>query len=67
MRVRMLKYVEDDEEPTVPGLSKYSANEEPTVQMPMTRSDALFEAHEILRSSNNCEAAGVWMLVAEGL
>lgn len=42
------------------------SNEEPTLEVTLTKSDAVYEAHEKLRAGNH-EAAGVWFLVAGGL
>ena len=37
--------------------------DEPTLELHLTKSDAIYEAHERLRA-DNYEAAGVWFLVA---
>lgn len=39
---------------------------DPTVRLDMSKSDAIWEAHERLRLGNH-EAAGVWLLVAGSL
>jgi hypothetical protein len=57
---------EATEEPTLVSLSRYSATEEPTVEFVLTKSDAMWEAHERLRLGN-IEAGGYWLLMAAGL
>lgn len=37
--------------------------DEPTLDLHLTKSDAIHEAHELMRVGEN-EAAGVWFLVA---
>lgn len=66
MRVRMMTYVETDDEPTRPGLSRYLSHEEPTTEVRFDKSDALYESRERLRSGET-EAAGFWLLMASGL
>lgn len=39
------------------------SNEEPTLEVPLTKSDAVYEAHEKMRAGNY-EAGGFWLLVA---
>lgn len=57
---------EDTNEPTLVSLSRYTVNEEPTVELRLTKSDAVWEAHERLRMGNT-EAGGYWLLMAAGL
>lgn len=48
-------------------LSPYEESDDgPTLDVELTKSDAVYEAHERLRSGNY-EAAGVWFLVAGNL
>lgn len=56
-----------DEQTLERDLARYSvSDDEPTVEVVMSRSDAIWEAHERMRLGAY-EAAGVWFLVAEGL
>ncbi len=52
---------------TILDLSPYEEqDDEQTMRVEMTKSDAVYEAHEKLRAGNH-EAAGVWFLVAGSL
>lgn len=52
---------------TVLDLAPYEEqDDEQTMRVEMTKSDAVYEAHERLRAGNH-EAAGVWFLVAGSL
>lgn len=42
------------------------SDSEPTLEVALTKSDAIYEAHERLRAGNY-EAAGEWFLVAGGM
>ena len=59
-------YDDVTEEPTLVSVSLYTAHEAPTVELALTRSDAIHEAHEQLRMGET-EAAGYWLLMADGL
>jgi hypothetical protein len=60
-------YAETDETTELEhGLSRYRAEEEPTVPFVITRSDAIWEAAERARLGN-WEAQGFWLLVASAL
>ena len=54
------------EEPTLVSVSLYTESEAPTVEFPLTKSDAIHEAHEQLRMGET-EAAGYWLLMAAGM
>jgi len=48
-------------------LAPYEESEgEATLEVCLTKSDAVYEAHERLRAGNH-EAAGFWLLIAGGL
>jgi hypothetical protein len=60
----LTRYVDQDAVTALDG-SQY-AEEDVTVEYPLGKSDAVWEAHERLRLGNH-EAAGVWLLVAGGM
>jgi hypothetical protein len=62
----MLSLYTDIDERTPISLAPYTDVEERTVDVEMTKSDAVYAAHECSRLENY-EAAGVWLLVAGGL
>ncbi len=62
--MNLTRYTETDEETALDG-SQY-ADENDTLEYPLAKSDAIWEAHERLRAGNT-EAAGVWFLVAGGM
>lgn len=60
-------FIEDDlGDVTMRSISPYEETEEPTTPWRLEKSDAIWEAQERLRLGE-AEAAGVWLLVAEGL
>jgi len=62
----MLSLYTDIDERTPISLMPYTDVEERTVDVEMTKSDAVYAAHECLKS-DLFEAAGVWFLVAGSL
>lgn len=58
-------YTEDEADDTLPGLSRYLEHEEPTTEVTLTRSDALWQAREAMRRDET-EVAGSWLLLAGG-
>jgi len=61
----LTRYV-DHEEPTALNLEPYLDTEEPTLEMALSKSDAVYEAHEGIRAGN-LEAAGAWLWIAGSL
>lgn len=59
----MLTKFEEEDEPTLVSVSRYIETEEPTSEVVLGKSDAVYEAHERLRAGNT-EAAGFWLLMA---
>lgn len=51
------------DEVTEHGLSPYLENEVPTVEVPLTKSDCIAEAHDRARLGSH-EAEGFWLLMA---
>jgi hypothetical protein len=65
MPLRLVRYTEEPS--TVTPYTAYTEEDnDPTWRFELSKSDAIWEAQERLRF-NNTEAAGVWLLVAEGL
>jgi hypothetical protein len=67
LSIILAAYTETDETTELErGLSRYRAEEEPTVPFVITKSDAIWEASERARVGN-VEAQGFWLLVASAL
>lgn len=63
--MRLVRYEAAPEEPT-PYTAFTEEDNDPTWKWDLEKSDAIWEAQERLRMGAH-EAAGVWLLVAEGL
>lgn len=65
LRLELALYQEENED-TLPSLQPYLDHEAPTVEVPMTKSDCIAEAHDRARVGS-FEAEAYWLLMAASL